>query len=66
MGAFAHAPRHSTSRSVNSPSAVVSPSLMPRWFSMAFLMASDPHTMHGVVPHNWMKYLPTGVLLNMV
>lgn len=35
------------------------PSLMPRCFSMDALISSLPLTMHGVVPHSWMKYLPT-------
>eukprot|EP00975_Prorocentrum_lima_P001907 414739-Prorocentrum_lima.AAC.1 len=66
MGAFAQAPRHSTSRSVHMPSALVCPSLMPQKSSIVFLISSEPQTMQGVVPHSWMKYLPTGSRLNMV
>ena len=39
IGAFTHAPRHSTSVNVNSPSGVVSPALMPRCFSMVCMMS---------------------------
>lgn len=42
------------------------PLLMPAKSSMVFLISSDPHTMHGVVPQSWMKNLPTGLRLNMV
>jgi hypothetical protein len=26
---------------------------MPKCFSIVFLISSDPHTMQGVVPHNY-------------
>jgi hypothetical protein len=34
--------------------------------SAAFLISSLPQTIHGVVPHSWIKYLPTRSRLNMV
>ena len=40
----------------------VPPSSMPRCSQIVFLISSLPHTMHGVVPHSWIKYLPTLVL----
>ena len=42
---------------------IMKPSLIPRCFSIVFLMSSDPQTMQGVVPHSCKKYLPTFSLL---
>ena len=66
IGAFTHAPKHSTSVNVNKPSFVVSPFLIPKWLSIFYITFSAPLTIQGVVPQNYKWYLPTGVLLNIV
>lgn len=66
MGALTHAPRHSTSVSVNMPSALVSPFLIPRCCSIACITSYAPQTMHGVVAHSWMWNLPRFWRLYMV
>ena len=57
IGAFAQAPRHSTSSSVKSPSSVEPPLVMPKCSSIVRRISFDPQIMQGVVPHSWMKYL---------
>lgn len=68
MGALLHAPRHSTSTSVNFPSAVVWPGATPSLSSSVLRIEVDPHppSMQGVVVHSWTKCLPTGERLNIV
>src|SRR5207249_1445591 len=56
-----HAPRHSTSVTVQRPSGLVAPSSFdPVVSRSAFTTASAPHTLHGDVVHTWTKYFPTG------
>ena len=64
MGAFAQAPRHSTSTTVNFSLASVSPACTPRRSSIAPSTESEPQppSLHGVVVQTWIKCLPTGVL----
>ena len=63
MGALQQAPRHSTSSQQNMPSARTT-RIGPTTRSSTAFMQSDPCNMHGVVPHIWMKCLPTGSRLN--
>src|ERR1043166_9094653 len=56
-----HAPRHSTSITVQRPSGLVAPSsFAPVASSSAFTTASAPQILHGDVVHTWTKYFPTG------
>src|SRR5688500_17691856 len=62
-----HAPRHSTSITVNFPSADVWPSSwQPVCLRNASTTCSAPHDMHGYVVQTWMKCLPTGCWWYMV
>ena len=65
MGALLHAPWHSTSMTVNLPSLVVSPGLMPpRWEQTVSRMSYAPRSMQGVVVHTWTKCSPMGSLFD--
>ncbi len=57
-------PKHATFFSVKSPSAVVSPSFMPKISSIAFSILSLPLTWHAVPWQSIIRYLPMGCNLN--
>lgn len=58
IGAFEHAPRHSTSTRVNLPSGVVWPGRMLRcdWIVSRIEVDPQPPSMHGEVVQSWMKF----------
>ena len=65
MGAFTHAPRHSTSTQDSLPSEVMSP-CSPIRVRQTFSRSSAPRRRHGVVPQSCTWNLPTGCRLNIV
>src|SRR5262249_17746867 len=54
-GAFTQAPRHSTSITVKSPSAEVSPGPAPVPSLIAAKTSLEPQSQQGVVPHTWSR-----------
>src|ERR1700752_5363122 len=61
-GAFTHAPTHSTSVIVNSPSVLVSPQpFIPVAARQTEVTSSEPRNQHGVGVHTCKCHLPTGL-----
>ena len=63
-GAVPHEPRHSTSRSVMRPSAVVSPAFTPSFFWRCAQIISDPVRQQETLVHSSTTCRPTGRVLN--
>ncbi len=59
-GARSHAPRHSTSTSVNVPVGSVSPGLIPSFALNSSVTRSAPSSAHDSVRHTLSTYFPTG------
>src|SRR2546428_334130 len=65
-GALSHAPRHSTSTSVNMPLASVWPGLILSLAVNDSVTRSAPFSAHGSVRHTCSRKVPTGLVWNIV